>query len=347
MSESIERKIGQMIMVGFRGTKLDSNSIICEDISKGRIGGVVLFDYDVPSQTPLRNIQSTRQLKELTQSLQSFAETPLFIGIDEEGGQISRLKPERGFLDTFSHQEFGEKDCLAFTRENALKMAAQLDKLGINLNFAPCVDLNLFPKNPVIGSKGRSFSNDPDKVTRHAKEFIKAFRQHRVMTVLKHFPGHGSSKQDSHLGFVDVSGTWQQEELIPYRRLIQEHFVDAIMTAHIFNASLDNNFPATLSFSVISQLLRKALPFQDVIFSDDLQMKAVSEHYDFQEAVVNCINAGVDVLVFANNSIYDEKIARKVIRIIVKALENKRIDEQRVVDSYNRISKQKAKISIR
>ena len=178
--------------------------------------------------------------------------------------------------------------------------------LGINQNLAPVVDLNVNPVSPAIGAYERSFGADVDKVTAHARAFIEAHHAHQVLCTLKHFPGHGSAAGDSHNGFVDVTETWSHEELAPYATLIQAGLADAVMTAHVFNRQWDETDPATLSPAVITGLLREELGYSGVVFSDDMQMGAIQQFYTFEEAIRKALEAGVDVIAIANNSVYDE-----------------------------------------
>jgi beta-N-acetylhexosaminidase len=195
--DSLDFKIGQMLLVGFRGLSVSDTSAIVRDICERHIGAVILFDYDVPSKTALRNIQSPSQVAALCQSLQHFSRMhsslPLLIAIDQEGGKVSRLKERYGFTPTVSQAYLGTLNQLDSTRFYARKTAEQLAALGINLNFAPCVDVNLNPQNPIIGAKERSFSSDPAIVTQHALAVIEEHRQRNILTAIKHFPGHGSS----------------------------------------------------------------------------------------------------------------------------------------------------------
>jgi len=335
---SLEEKIGQMVMVGFRG--LDVNRKVIDDIRKLHVGGILLFDYDTPRKKPVRNIKSPSQVRRLTKALQSYADTPLLISIDYEGGKVNRLKKRYGFPSTVSHQYLGNKNSLAFTRQKATQMAKTLSDIGINLNFAPVVDVNTNPNNPIIGKIRRSFSANPSIVTKHAIEFIKAHRRHKILCALKHFPGHGSSAADSHLGIADVSNTWSQIELEPFKDIIKAGQADSIMTAHVFNKTLDNKWPATLSKSTITGLLRKKLGHTGVVFSDDMQMKAIANEYGLETAVKKAIEAGVDILVIGNNiGHFDPDIAKKVTKII-----KENISEQRIDESYQRILALKGKI---
>lgn len=334
---SLDKKIGQMLNIGFRGLDAPDGSTITKNVEKSYLGSVMLFDYDVPADSALRNIQSPAQLNQLTTQLQRHAKVPLLIAIDQEGGRITRLKEKFGFPSSVSAQYLGELDNLDSTRYYARRTAKTLQQSGINVNLAPVVDLNINPKNPVIGGLERSFSADAKVVTRHARAFIEAMHAKGILTTLKHFPGHGSSKDDSHKGIVDVTQTWQKKELIPYQNLIESDHADIIMTAHIYNANLDSTYPATLSKPIITGILRDSLNFKGVVMSDDLQMGAIRKHYTLKETIKLAIQAGVDILSFANNSIFDPEIAEKAHQIIKELIEEGEITEERIDESYQRI----------
>lgn len=343
---TLDKKIGQMIKVGFRGLTVNENSPIVEDIREYHIGGVVLFDYDVPRDTALRNIASSDQVQQLVRDLQGYADTPLIIAIDQEGGRVARLKPRYGFQKTVSAQYLGTLQNADSTRKYAHQTGQMLSELGINTNLAPVVDVNINPENPVIGGIERSFSGDPEVVTRHARIYIETLHQYGIITTLKHFPGHGSSREDSHLGVVDVTRYWKQKELVPYRNLIESGKADIVMTAHIFNAELDSTYPATLSEPIISGILRDSLGFNGVVMSDDLQMKAIRTQYGLRETIKMSIHAGVDILSFANNSIFDAEIAAKAHGIIKELVEKGEISKERIDQSYERIMSLKRKYLI-
>lgn len=342
----LERKIGQMILVGFRGFSVDDDAPIARDIRLGRVGGVILFDYDVTTKQFARNIQSPSQVKNLTSQLRKIARNAhvprLFIAVDQEGGRVARLKESYGFPATVSAQTLGEMDNIPETARRAEDMARVLETAGFNLNFAPVVDLNVNPKSPAIGALGRSFGNDPEKVAQQAQAFLSMMSRHGVTGVLKHFPGHGSAQGDSHAGFVDVTQTWSAREQMPYQYLTKSGNVRMIMTAHIFNAQLDQDFPATLSRRTINGLLREGIGFKGVVISDDMQMGAITQNYGQEIAVKNAVNAGVDILLFGNNLIYDPDIAAKTIGIIKRGVADGSIPRRRIEESWRRIQKLKA-----
>ncbi|ABB24897.1 glycoside hydrolase family 3 protein [Pelodictyon luteolum] len=336
--DSLSIKIGQMLMVGFRGTTIGDAPDVRRAIDRQRIGGVVLFDYDVPSRTPLRNITGPEQLQRLNGELQERSPVPLFISIDQEGGMVSRLKPARGFPRSPSARSLGLLRNPDSTLAAAEVTARTLQSMGVNMNLAPVVDLDTNPQNPVIGRIERSYSPDPDIVSSQAAIVTTTFLREGIIPVLKHFPGHGSSTSDSHLGFTDVTESWSEIELEPYRSLLLDGYQGAIMTAHVFNARLDPRYPATLSKATISGLLREKLGFRGVVLTDDMQMGAIAQNFGFEEAVRLSIEAGADILVFANNTaVYDPKIAEKASGIIRRMVDEGIISPLRIEESYRRI----------
>ena len=341
---SLDVKIGQMLMVGFRGLEVDEQHPIARDIRDLHLGGTVLFDYDVALQSPVRNVQSPEQVQALVAALQGFASIPLLVAVDQEGGRICRLKEKYGFPPTVSHQYLGTLDNATVTHRHASAMAQTLARLGINVNLAPVVDLNTNPDNPVIGMLERSFSADPDVVRRNALDFIAAHHEQGVLCTLKHFPGHGSSTGDSHLGLVDVTATWDPIELKPYQDLIDADQADLIMTAHVFNAKLDPEHPATLSKAVITGLLRDQLGYDGVVVSDDMQMGAIVRQYGFETALRLTIDAGVDVVAIANNLEYDENVAARCVDLIREWVEAGEISEERIDASYRRLCRLKDRL---
>jgi beta-N-acetylhexosaminidase len=340
---SLDVKIGQMLMVGFRGLSVTDLSPIVQDIKKFHLGGVILFDYDIVLRKPRRNIQSPQQVKSLVEGLQVVSSIPLFIAIDQEGGKIARLNKKFGFPPSVSAQYLGEQNNLVLTYNKASEMAKTLVQLGINFNFAPVVDLNINPDNPVIGKLGRSFSADSVIVTQHALQFIRAHHDQGVISVLKHFPGHGSSTEDSHLGWVDVSESWNLVELEPYFNIIIADQVDAIMTAHVFNRFLDPEYPATLSKRIVTDMLRHELLYDGVVVSDDMQMKAIASNYEFKEAILATLEAGVDVIVIGNNLKYEADIAKRAVDVISELIMEGKISEERIDESFQRIQHLKSR----
>lgn len=344
-SPTLEEKIGQMMMVGFRGMSVDGNHFIIKDIKERNLGGVILYDYDVESKDYVRNIESPEQVKALTSSLQRAAKGTLLIAADQEGGRIARLKTTYGFPRTRSHMELGGKDDLQLTFDETVKLAGTLAEEGFNLNMAPVVDVCVNLNNPIIAKLERCFSDNPQKVAGQAKSYINALHDQGVISTLKHFPGHGSSKGDSHLGLTDVTNSWSEKELTPYKEIIAAGKADVVMTAHVFNSKLDPEYPATLSNAIIDGVLRKQLGFDGVVVSDDMQMGAIVNYYGFETAIQKAIEAGVDMLVFGNNLKYDEEVVPRVIAIIKNMINNGSLTKERIDKSYQRIMKLKRQLN--
>ncbi len=344
--EALADKIGELVMVGFRGTTLDGSEPILEQVRAGQVGGVVLFDVDLATGSS-RNIDSPEQLKSLVAELQAAAPSPLLVAVDQEGGRVSRLKERYGFPATLSQQELGERNAVELTRSQARQTAEILANAGINLNLAPVVDLNVNPASPVIGALGRSFSANPALVADHARAVIDAHRKQGVLTAIKHFPGHGSAPGDTHLGFVDVTGTWSSAELEPYRTLVSEGNADLVMTAHVFNGHLDAEWPATLSPATVTGVLRTELGFQGVVVSDDLQMGAIADHYGLETAVHQALAAGVDILLFANNNprAYEPDIAPRVVALVESLVREGALAEERIDESVERVRDLKRRLT--
>lgn len=342
-SPSLEEKIGHMLLLGFRGAELTKDHAFVRILQDIPLGGVVLFDYDVPSGTYPRNIINPGQTRKLILSLQKYSRTPLLIAVDAEGGRVNRLKPKYGFRDVPSAAEAGKmKD--TDIREVYLRLAGQLAELGINMNLAPVADINLNPDNPVIGALDRAFARDPETVTKCARIFISAHHDFNILTAVKHFPGHGSSREDSHKDMTDITETYQPQESIPFKRIITAGLADAVMTAHVINRNIDPNHPATLSSRHIQDILRKEWGYTGVVVSDDLHMGAVLDHYSFSEAVVKAVKAGCDLLAVSNNGrIYDGEAAYKARDALLEAVREGQISEERINRSYQRIMQLKKK----
>jgi beta-N-acetylhexosaminidase len=334
---TLRERIAQMLLVGFRGLTVDAAGEIVSDIQDRNLGGVLLFDTDQPTHSKVRNVESPAQLTALISGLQLLASTPLLVAIDEEGGLVARLDQRRGFPPTISAADLGARGDVAFTQEAGTKIAQTLASVGVNLNLAPVVDLNVNPTNPIIGSLGRSFSADPAVVTAQAEAFIEGHRSVGVLTTLKHFPGHGSSTGDTHLGVVDVTDTWSDVELEPFRNIVDDSLADAVLTAHVFNSKLDPEHPATLSQPTITGILREQIGWDGVVISDDMQMGAIRQAYGYKDALRLAILAGVDVLTIAQQQVYEPGIVASTIDLIEGLVNDGSLTEARIDESYQRI----------
>jgi beta-N-acetylhexosaminidase len=333
---TLRERIGQMLVVGFRGLTPDDAEPVRSLIADGTLGGVILFSVDQLTGGP-RNVESPDQLRGLVAALSGAATAaPLLVAIDQEGGQVARLGPSHGFPPTRSAADLGRGDPSG-TAAAAAEIAATLTDVGVTLNLAPVVDLAVNPDNPSIAAVGRSFSANPAVVTAHARAFIESLHAAGVTSAIKHFPGLGSAGADTHLGVVDVTDAWTEVELEPFQALIRDGLPDAVLTAHIFNARLDPDHPASLSAATVDGMLRGDLGFDRAVISDDLQMGAILDAYGFDEAVALAIEAGIDLLLIANQLVYEPDVATRVVDLVEQLVSDGRISEERIDASYRRI----------
>ncbi len=336
---SLRRMIGQMILVGFPGTRPDEDwpLRIRQMIHDGRVGGVVLFST---------NIVAPSQVRALNASLQSAnADLPPFICIDQEGGAIQRLTKAKGFVGLPGAAAVAR---MSLDQAYALdtRAARELAGLGFNVNFGPVVDLNVNPTSPTIGRRGRSYAADPDMVILYARQFIAAHAQAGVLTAAKHFPGHGSARTDPHSDVVDISKTWQEDELLPYRNLIGGRLLDMIMVGHLIAPGFSDSdeTPASLSRRAIEDGLRTRLGFDGLVITDDLNMAAIRKRYSTEQAAVMAVAAGADLLIVANNGRPDPTVAERIIDAIAEAVAEGRILTAQVRRAYNLIVLAKLKL---
>lgn len=340
---TLRNKIGQMLIMGFDGCSINDQSPVSGWLSGDGLGGVILFDKDLATQTTGKNIKTQTQLKALTQALTHYAQkasvdegVPLFVAIDYEGGAVDRLAKVPGCMSTLNAIELSKLSGSALTQELS-QMAESIKQLGFNLNFAPVVDLHLNNHQGIIGALKRSYSDNPSVVTRVAHQFVEVFSRHGIACSYKHFPGHGSAVGDTHEGFVDVTDSFDPKELEPYRSLLQhKNHPVMIMTAHVVNRHLDSSgLPATLSYEMLTGLLRNSMGYEGVIISDDLQMQAISHHFSLEEALRLTINAGADMMIFGNQ--LGCISAPEVIDVIERLVMEKKVSQARIDEAYQRV----------
>lgn len=309
----LRQMIGQMVLVGFVGNKPNDEGykIVLEQAAQGRITGVLYLG---------RNIRSHKAVKELNDRLQSTSLAPLLVAVDQEGGRIERLTKAVGFRESPSAASVAHTMEPEAAEAEYGKMASGLASWGFNLNLGPVVDLNTNPENPIIGRLGRSYSSDEQKVSAYARAFVEGHRRNGMLTSLKHFPGHGSSAGDTHKGLVDVTQSWSELELSPYRELIASGDAQMIMSSHVINRNIPGaeGTPASMSPATLAGLLRKKLKFKGVIISDDLQMGAIINTRSFEDTVRQAVLAGNDVLVFANDKHPDPTIPDRISDLLLK-----------------------------
>ena len=337
--DSLDIKIGQMLLIGFPSAAVDS--AVLEEIRNGKVGSIIFFEKNIPPSN------SFIRLKKITWAYQEAAPIPLIIAIDQEGGRVNRLKNKYGFPSSITAAAMGKAQSLDSVRFYAEATASTLAGLGFNMNFAPVVDLATNPDNPIIAKYGRAFSANEDSVTLLAKEFIRQHRKYGVLTSLKHFPGHGSSREDTHLGIADVTNTWDEKELSPYKALIDSGYADAVMTSHIVNRKIEpDGHPGTLSDDAITRVLRNRLNFNGVVFTDDMQMHAITKHYGVEEAIRLAVKAGVDIMTFSNNIAgSDLRTVDMVHGVVRKMVESGEIPENRIDESFRRIMTMKKQLA--
>ena len=326
---TIEEKVGQLIMVGFDGTQ--ANEAIETHIRERLVGGVVLFS---------RNIQSPQQTAELTNELQRLAsgtarQIPLLIGIDQEGGWVIRLKEGATVLP--GNMALGATDSTELAERAGEITAVELAAVGVNLNFAPVMDVNNNPQNPVIGR--RSFGESPELVSRLGVAYIHGLQRNGVLATAKHFPGHGDTTVDSHFDLPTVSHDQERIhalELKPFRAAIDAD-VAAIMTAHIVYPAFDADRPATLSPAILTDLLRKELGFDGLLITDAMEMKAIDARYQSGEAAVMAVEAGADIVL----ALQTPAKQLEIFDTLLSAVKSGRISQARLDQSVERILKSK------
>lgn len=321
----IEKHIGGLIMAGFEGKDLPASTI--ELISKYKIGGVILYK---------RNIESKNQLRALVGRIKEVAGNNNFlVAIDHEGGRVFRLPPPFTQIEPMDKlgEAYRRDQSIGHAYELGRLMAKELNSVGINLNFAPVLDINTNPYNPIIGN--RAFDVDPQIVSLLACELIRGMTDGGILCCGKHFPGHGDTCVDSHLGLPRLNHTLDRLknfELLPYEAAIKQG-VPSIMTAHIIFGVIDPRHPATLSKKIIGGVLREMLGFEGVVFTDDVLMKAISDHFTVAGASVMSIQAGCDMIIISKDS--GEQM--RTIEVLKIALKKGELSEEMVLSSLKRI----------
>jgi len=328
---TLEEKVGQLVIVGMDGTELTEN--ITNLIQNYHAGGVILYQ---------KNITNSMQLLQLLNQLKSSnnSKIPLFLSLDEEGGAVSRLPDEVTKLP--SNKIIGEIDNEKLSYNIGLALALQLQAYGFNLNFAPVVDINSNPQNPVIGD--RSFGAEADLVSRLGVATIKGLQNGGIIPVAKHFPGHGDTSVDSHVGLPIVNhdlDRLKSFELRPFQAAINTG-VDAVMVAHILLPKLDDEYPASLSHTIITGLLKEELQFQGLVVTDDLTMGAIVKHYSLEQAAVQAVKAGSDLLLVCHD--YESQVA--VLKALHYAMAQGEIPEAQINNSVYKILQLKQKYNL-
>lgn len=322
-SMSKTEKIGQMVMIGIQGIKVDADSLYM--LNQYHMGGVILFD---------RNMESPEQVKQLTSDLQaqSNEKVPLFIGIDEEGGDVVRMAEK--LTPPPSQKEIGATGDIEQAKTWAIKTAKSLKDMGINVNFAPVADVGSNDK--------RSYSTDANTVIDFVRAATKGYQQENIIYSLKHFPGIGKGKVDSHIdsSSIDVAKeVLMTEDILPFKTIIDESDPNDyfILVSHLKYLALDEEYPASLSSKIMTDLLRNELGYKGIIITDDMEMGAVANHNDFRSIGVNAVKAGADIVLVCHE--YEHQ--QEVYLGLLDAVNNGEISQERIDESIKRIIKVK------
>jgi beta-N-acetylhexosaminidase len=319
---TLEEKIGQMMVVGFQSPEPDTH--IKKMITEYHVGGVIFYD---------RNMQNPKQVAKLTNNLQDLAqesgeEVPLMVSVDQEGGTIVRMKDKVSPIP--SQQELGKKNDENLVYETANKTGTELAAMGINLNFAPVLDLST--------TDSRSFGEDPEKATTFGKRTIQGLSDAGVTSALKHFPGNGRSNIDPHVETSSVQANkvdLQNKDIYPFTHIIKD--VDNnqffVMVTHIKYPAYDKENPASVSSVIMQDLLRQQLGYKGIIVTDDLEMGAVSKYFTYENLGAKAVKSGVDVLLVCHTLENQEKVFNG----ILKEVKNGKISEQKIDESVTRI----------
>lgn len=322
-SMSQTEKLGQMMMIGIQGTKVDDDSLYM--LHQFHMGGVILFD---------RNMKSPEQVKQLTSDLQaqSNEKVPLFIGIDEEGGDVVRMAEK--LTPPPSQKEIGATGDIEQAKTWAIKTAKSLKEMGINVNFAPVADVGSNDK--------RSYSTDTNTVIDFVRAATKGYQQENIIYSLKHFPGIGKGKVDSHIdsSSIDVAKeVLMTEDILPFKTIIDENEPNDyfILVSHLKYPALDEEYPASLSSKIMTDLLRNKLGYKGIIITDDMEMGAVANHNDFRSIGVNAVKAGADIVLVCHE--YEHQ--QEVYLGLLDAVNSGEISQERIDESVKRIIKVK------
>lgn len=332
---TVEEKVGQLLMTYVNGDQVNQESKRL--IKKTNLGGVILYRY-------VNKLENPKQIKNLCNNLQQLSEIPLFIATDQEGGRVAHLK--KGFTQSLGNGFLGKSHDKQLTYSTYHQMGKEMHEVGINMNFAPVVDVNSNPENPIIGD--RSFSSQPKQVVSLGKQAVSALLDSSTIPCLKHFPGHGDTKIDSHLVLPVVDKSLKELkkiELYPFQKLAA--ISPVIMTAHILFPQIDEKNPATLSSFFLQKLLREQWGFEGVIITDSLTMKGILQNHPIEEAAIKAFEAGCDILLIGGEVLDPKSTETHVEEIIsiyhalLDAVYSGRISEKRVDQSVERILKLK------
>lgn len=348
--DDLKKQIGRLCILGFEGTQVPD--WIKFLIGEWALGGVILFK---------RNIESKDQLAQLIAELKALSgEIPLFISVDHEGGRVFRLPPP--FTQIPPAREIGrrcvgaglasahsegqpqglplQKNDTDIAFQTGQLMGRELREVGFNLNYAPVLDVDTNPNNPIIGD--RAYGSTPELVIKTALGVIRGLRSQGIIPCGKHFPGHGDTSRDSHLELPIVDhpiSRLETLELVPFQAAIDDK-IEMLMTAHVLYPQVDPDFPATLSGKILTGILRKKMAYEGVVISDDLLMKAISDRYGVGEAARLFLLAGGDIPLICK----EEAVQKEALEYLVKSVERGELSQDRLEKSWERVSSLKTRL---
>lgn len=330
--------IGEMLMLGFNGSTPDAAGVqgLARHLNAGRVGGVCFLGHNTRSRAGIEGIAKVFHA--------SAARSKALVSVDQEGGAVQRLSARSGYAAVPAAQAVASRNSPEQAFGVYQRMARVLRAAGFNLNLAPVVDLGFEARNPVIAKWGRAYAPDGATVARYATAFVQSHRAERVLTAVKHFPGHGSTLDDSHEKPIDLTPTWRLDELEPFRRMARGGALDIVMGGHLAHAKLTGGEPATLSRAAIDGVLRRDLGYQGAVMTDDLDMAAIRSSYSLTDAVVRAIAAGNDIILLSNSLKPDTNLPVAVIATVKEAVASGRIPRGRIEQSAQRIARLKARV---
>lgn len=326
---SLEEMIGRLLILGLPGSSAGQASAqaLARHIANGHAGGVVVLKH---------NVRSKAGIAELCRLFNDAG--ALFTCVDQEGGAVQRLSSKLGYTSIPRAAQVAQRSP-AEARDVYARAAREIRSTGFNLNLAPVVDLHA-AGNPIIGKYGRAYGTDPAVVAEYAAAFIEGHRRAGVGCTLKHFPGHGTSRGDSHDGAVDITRSWTAAELEPFQRLVRSGEAEAIMLGHLYHAELsDGGEPVTLSRKAVDGVLRGRLGFKGVVVTDDLDMGAIRRRYPPVEAAIRSLAAGADLVMASNSAQPDDDLAPRMVDAVGEAVAKGRLSESRIREAYGRVAR--------
>lgn len=341
LAASLAEKAGQMVVVGFEGNSPSAKGVVAvtDQLAQGTIGGVMFLK---------KNVASLSSVAELNAGFRAAApDGKPFITLDQEGGSVERLTKDVGFKEIPNAAKIAATASLEEAEAIYAEMARGIAEAGFSVNFGPVADLNTNRQNQIIAKFGRSYSANPEMVAAYDGAFIRAHHAAGVVTALKHYPGHGSSTADSHEGYVDITKTWADEELEPYRIMQANGLIDMVMVGHLYHADYSDagdKTPSSLSKQWIEGVLRTDIGYDGVVITDDLEMGAIRDHYTLEQTITGAVRAGVDVLLFSNTAKYRPELGIEIRDILVSEAESDPEFAKRIDQSYQRILALKSRI---